>query len=93
MRFGYRREFAITTAVTTVVIATIAAVTDAIAAIVIIFTFAVTITAALPRSLHLLSSSPPLPLLHKHSTLSMQSLQTGKRYYPLHLKVNVPSEF
>ncbi len=43
-QFGYRCKFA--TAVTAIVLATIAAVTDSIAVVVIILTFAITITAA-----------------------------------------------
>jgi hypothetical protein len=43
-QFGYRCKFA--TTVTAIVLATIAAITNAIAAVVIVLTFAITITAA-----------------------------------------------
>jgi hypothetical protein len=46
MQFGYRGQFAITATVTAVVLATIAAVTNAIAAAAIVPNFAITITAA-----------------------------------------------
>ncbi len=46
MQFGYRRKYTIATTVTAVILATIAAITDAIAAVVIVLTFAITITAA-----------------------------------------------
>ncbi len=44
------------------------------------------------RSLQSLLSSPPLPLSHTCSTLSVRSLQMGKHNFPLHLKVNLPLE-
>jgi hypothetical protein len=43
-RFGYRRKFA--TTVTTVILAAIATITNAIAAVIIVPSFAITITAA-----------------------------------------------
>jgi hypothetical protein len=46
MQFGYRRKFAITDAVTAVILAAFVIITYAIAAIVIVPTFAITITAA-----------------------------------------------
>jgi hypothetical protein len=90
-QFGYRRKFA--TTVTTVILAIIATVTNAIAAIVIVPTFAITITAATVKvTAFVVIISVTAVVAHAQHIVHAKP-PNGQNNFPLHLKVNLPLEF